>query len=170
MKSVAEVLSDQNRAAAEGDPGDQPRFPVGARQGYGTATGQSVAHLEDDVALRAGGPATREDSRQAGREGDRVSDRGGRMRSCVRRFRRPVTAVRRGRAGQAERPHANLGYAWRSDASTFWAPSRPARRALTGVAADIGIEDVVRSRRVCFRPKSPGNPRNVVPAVAVKGR
>jgi hypothetical protein len=54
MKSVAEVLSDQNRAA-EGDPGDQPGFHGGAGQGHRSATGQSVAYLKDDVALRAGG-------------------------------------------------------------------------------------------------------------------
>ena len=44
-----------NHGKAAGDPRWQAG---GAGQGYRTATGQSVAHLEDDVALRAGGAST----------------------------------------------------------------------------------------------------------------
>jgi predicted transcriptional regulator len=92
MESVAEVLSDRNRALLKVVRESNPDSLAVLAKTPGRQPG-SVANLEDDVALRAGGPATRKDPRQAGREGDRVSDPGSRLRSCARLFRSRVTAA-----------------------------------------------------------------------------
>jgi hypothetical protein len=54
------------------------------------------------------------------------------LRSCARLFRRRVTAVRRGRASQAGRPHANLVYAGLSGSPRKFAESYASRRISMG--------------------------------------
>ena len=108
MKSVAEVLSDQNRALLKVIRETNPDSMAVLAKTTGRQPGNLSRTFEDDVALRPGGSPTRQDACQAGREGDWIPHHGCGMILCVTALncleRRTTRLRRRGQGGERHRP------------------------------------------------------------------
>lgn len=113
-KAVAEVLSDQNRALLKVIRETNPDSTAVLAKITGRQPGNLSRTLKTMSRYGWVDPSTREDARQAGSEGDRISDPGGRLRARIasqatRDERQAASSIARCGARRARKRPSRVG-------------------------------------------------------------